>query len=273
MAIPLEDNFADILGKAQRGLALSDSALSSKSGVSVETLQRLRAGDFDAAAAGRVATALGLNANALVAIGENAWQPRELPSDFVGLAQFSTPFGDVTVNSYLAWDEETKQAVAFDTGSDCESMIEGLRRHGLTLDFILLTHTHGDHIYDLDRLKSITGAKAFVSSREPIDGAEPFDEGREFAAGNLKIETRLTWGHSRGGTTFVVRGLALPIAVVGDALFAGSMGGGMVSFADALKTNREKILTLPDETIICPGHGPMTTVGEEKKHNPFFAEV
>jgi glyoxylase-like metal-dependent hydrolase (beta-lactamase superfamily II) len=61
------------------------------------------------------------------------------------------------------------------------------------------------------------------------------------------------------------------VAVVGDSLFAGSMGGGNVSYADALRNNLEKILTLPDETIICPGHGPMTTVGEEKVHNPFFA--
>jgi hydroxyacylglutathione hydrolase len=58
---------------------------------------------------------------------------------------------------------------------------------------------------------------------------------------------------------------------VGDSLFAGSMGGGNVSYQDALRNNLEKILTLPDETIICPGHGPMTTVGEEKLHNSFFA--
>jgi len=59
--------------------------------------------------------------------------------------------------------------------------------------------------------------------------------------------------------------------VVGDALFAGSMGGGNISYTDALATNRAEILTLPEETVICPGHGPMTTVGEEKRHNPFFA--
>ena len=63
-----------------------------------------------------------------------------------------------------------------------------------------------------------------------------------------------------------------PLAVVGDALFAGSMGGGMVSYQDALRTNREKIMTLPDETIICPGHGPMSTIAEEKQNNPFFPE-
>ena len=61
------------------------------------------------------------------------------------------------------------------------------------------------------------------------------------------------------------------MAVVGDAMFAGSMGGGMVSYDDALCNNREQILTLPDATIICPGHGPLTTVGEQKHANPFFA--
>ena len=73
--------------------------------------------------------------------------------------------------------------------------------------------------------------------------------------------------------TYVVNGLSRKLAIVGDAIFAGSMGGGNVSYRDALQTNLDKILTLPDETIICPGHGPKTTVGEEKKHNPFFAGI
>ena len=71
--------------------------------------------------------------------------------------------------------------------------------------------------------------------------------------------------------TYFVTGLAHPLAVVGDSIFAGSMGGGNVSYKDAVSNNLNKILTLPDETIICPGHGPLTTVAEEKEHNPFFA--
>ena len=66
-------------------------------------------------------------------------------------------------------------------------------------------------------------------------------------------------------------GDASGVAVVGDAVFAGSMGGGGVSYADALATNKSEIFSLPDDTIICPGHGPLTTVAEEKRHNPFFA--
>jgi glyoxylase-like metal-dependent hydrolase (beta-lactamase superfamily II) len=68
----------------------------------------------------------------------------------------------------------------------------------------------------------------------------------------------------------MVSGLPNRIAVVGDAMFAGSMGGGGVSYADALQTNRQNILSLPDDTILCPGHGPLTTVGQEKVNNPFF---
>src|SRR5204863_4816822 len=118
----------------------------------------------------------------------------------------------------------------------------------------------------LERIKQLTGAAAFVCKDEAIAGAETFSAGHKFVAGTLQIETRQTSGHSRGGITYVVHGLPKPLAVVGDAIFAGSMGGGMVSYQDALRNNREQILTLPDDTILGPGHGPLTTVGEEKRH-------
>ncbi|MEA3189238.1 MAG: hydroxyacylglutathione hydrolase [Chthoniobacter sp.] len=269
MPIPLEDNFSDIIGKAQRGLRISDSELAAKTGIGIEAIQRLRSDEFDAAAAGRIAATLGLNARALIEAGEKRWAPREIALS--GVAMFTTPFHDMTVNAYLAWDENSKEAAAFDTGSDCDAMLDGLRQHGLTLRAIFLTHTHGDHIYDLDRLTAQTGAPAYVSHREPLDGAEKIDDHRQFEIGALRIRVRPTAGHSAGGLTYVIEGLSQPVAVVGDSLFAGSMGGGTVSYEDALRNNRAEILTLPDETIICPGHGPMTTVAEEKLHNPFFA--
>lgn len=197
------------------------------------------------------------------------WHPN--PVDLDGLAQFTTPFGDITVNAYIIWDAASHHAAAFDTGADCSEMLDFLEKKKLKLDSIFLTHTHGDHIFDLDRLKARTGAAAFVCRREKIDGAHPFDEGKHFEIGKLRIETRLTSGHSLGGITYLITGLANPVAVAGDSIFAGSMGGGMVSYADALRNNREKILRLSNNTILCPGHGPMTTVGEEKAHNPFFA--
>ena len=269
MSIPLEDFYNDIINKAMRGLGLAESAVAAKAGVEVSEVQSLREGNWNASVARQVAPALGLGAEALVGMGEKTYRPADV--SLPGLAQFNTPYEDMTVNSYLAWDAVSKEAVAFDTGADCTPILEALKEHGLKLKLILITHTHGDHILELDRLKEKTGAPAFVGEREPLEGAESFSAGRTWSVGSLMIDSRLTWGHSQGGITFVIRGLAKPVAVVGDAIFAGSMGGGGVSYADALSTNRSQIMTLSDDTIVCPGHGPLTTVGEEKRNNPFFA--
>jgi hydroxyacylglutathione hydrolase len=269
MAIPLEDNFTDIIGKAQRGLGISDSQLAEKSGASVDAIRQLRDGRFERATLDQIASALQLDSEALADLAQEIWQPNEIHLD--GLAQFSTPYHDMMVNAYLVWDSASKEAVAFDSGASCSAMLKYSRDSGLTIKLILLTHAHPDHVADLGRLKDATGAPIYLSSRENAPGARAIEEGKTFAVGKLEIESRLTWGHSPGGMTFVVRGLAQPVAIVGDSLFAGSMGGGNVSYEDAVRNNLEKILTLPNETILGPGHGPMTTVGEEKRHNPFFA--
>ncbi len=269
MAIPLEDNFTDIIGKAQRGLGISDSQLAEKSGASVEAIRQLREGNFDRATSDRVAPVLQLNPDALADLAQEKFRPNDIALD--GLAQFNTPYHDMQVNAYLVWDPASREAIAFDSGANCSAMLEHAKKHGLTIKLILLTHAHPDHVADLRRLTQETGAPVFLSSREQAPGAEAIEEGRKFTVGKLEIESRLTWGHSPGGITFVINGLARPVAIVGDSLFAGSMGGGNVSYEDAVKNNLEKILTLPDETVLCPGHGPLTTVGEEKAHNPFFA--
>ncbi|HXM73641.1 MAG TPA: MBL fold metallo-hydrolase [Chthoniobacterales bacterium] len=268
--IDLEDNVGDIVGKAQRGLGIADSELVKKAGISADQLRKIRDGEFDEAALRAIAPTLNLDANALVDLAAGKWKPEKL-ENFDGLAQFSSSYGGMLVNSYLVWDPETKYAVAFDTGADCAEMLKMASKENLSVKLILLTHAHSDHVADLPRLREETGADVFAPAQEPVPGAEPIEEGKRFRVGKIDIESRLTWGHSPGGMTFVVTGLARPIAIVGDSLFAGSMGGGSISYEDAMRNNLEKILTLPDETIVCPGHGPMTTVGEEKKHNPFFA--
>jgi hydroxyacylglutathione hydrolase len=268
--IPLEDNVGDIIGKAQRGLGISDSELAKKAGVDPDTIRKLREGDFDETALLSVAPTLGLDGQALCELAEDKWHPNKTEA-IDGLEQFNTDYNGMAVNAYLIWDPASSAAAAFDTGADSSEMVRFAKRHKLKVELILLTHAHPDHVADLPVLREETGGNVFAPTREPVPGAEPVEEGKKFRLGNLLIDTRLTWGHSQGGITYVVTGLSRPIAIVGDSLFAGSMGGGNVSYRDALQTNLEKILTLPDETIICPGHGPMTTVGEEKKHNPFFA--
>jgi glyoxylase-like metal-dependent hydrolase (beta-lactamase superfamily II) len=268
--ISLEDNVGDIIGKAQRGLGISDSELAKKAGVSLQTIRKLPEGDFDERELLRIAPVLGLAGKQLCELAKGEWRPESV-DERDGFAQFNTCYHDMAVNAYLVWDPASRVAAAFDTGGDCSEMVRFANRHKLNVQLILLTHEHPDHVADLPRLREETGADVFVPAREPVAGAEPIEEGKHFHLGTLEIDTRLTWGHSQGGMTYVVTGLARPIAVVGDSLFAGSMGGGIVSYQDALRNNLDKILTLPDETVICPGHGPMTTVGEEKQHNPFFA--
>ena len=268
--IELEDNFSDIVSKAQRGLEISDSELAKKAGIAPDRIRKVRDGEWDEEAVRAMAPTLNLDVDALVDLGQKKWKPDEL-KEVEGLAQFSTDYSGMLVNSYLVWDPETKQAAAFDTGADCSGMLKLAKKENLSVKLILLTHAHSDHVADLPRLREETGSQIFAPERETVPGSTPIEEGRHFRLGKLDIEARLTSGHSPGGMTFVVTGLARPVAVVGDSIFAGSMGGGSVSYQDAVRNNLEKILTLPNETIICPGHGPMTTVGEEKEHNPFFA--
>jgi hydroxyacylglutathione hydrolase len=267
--IPLEDNVGDIIGKAQRGLRISDTELAEKARVSSQKIRQLREGDFDELALLRVAPVLGLAGRALCELAKGEWYPKKI-DERDGLAQFNTHYHDMAVNAYLVWEPGSRAAAAFDTGADCNEMVRFANRHKLNVKLILLTHAHADHVADLPRLREETGADVFAPAVEPVPGAEAIEEGKRFRLGNLELDTRLTWGHSPGGMTYVVTGLSRPIAIVGDSLFAGSMGGGNVSYDDALRNNLEKILTLPDETIICPGHGPMTTGGDEKAHNPFF---
>ncbi len=270
MTIPLEDTAADVVGKAQRGLRFSDSQLAEKCGATADEIRRVRDGDFDEETIRRAAPVLQLDAESLLKLATGTWTPENL-GETPGLAQFNTPYGDMTVNAYLVWDPNTREAVVFDTGADSTVILHRIAKEDLSVMLILLTHAHPDHIADLSRLRSDTGAPIFISALERVRDAQTIKEGEVFNVGALSIEARLTSGHSVGGMTYVITGLARPVAIVGDSVFAGSMGGGAVSYEDAVRNNIEKILTLPDDTIICPGHGPLTTVRKEKRENPFFA--
>jgi hydroxyacylglutathione hydrolase len=268
--LPLEDSYLDIIGKSQRGLSLTDEQLSQKAGITPLQWKASLEGEINEPVLRKIAGALNLGADALLALANKKWSPA--PISLTGLQTFTTQFEDMTVNAYLVWDLQSKEAIAFDTGADITGMIDFAKSNGLSIKLILITHTHADHILDLNRLKEKTGAPAYLGDREPsLAGATPFAAGKEFKVGALSIQTRLTWGHAEGGITYVIRGLTTPLAIVGDAIFAGSMGGGKVSWKDALSTARSEILTLPDQTILASGHGPLTTVAETKAHNPFFS--
>jgi glyoxylase-like metal-dependent hydrolase (beta-lactamase superfamily II) len=269
--IPLEDNFTDVIGKAQRGLKLGDAALATAAGIPVADLRAVQQGEIRENTLLALARPLGLERNALLALARREWYP-EQPLFKRGFAMFNTPFGDMTVNSYLVWDVKTRLAAAFDTGADARGMLDTLSAEGLTLRYVFLTHTHDDHIADLDRLAG-TGAEVWASELEPAGrpGARTFQENAHFHLGELSIKTLFTWGHSPGQTTYFLSGLSWPLAIVGDSMFAGSMGGSATHYAMQLRNNQQKILKLPADTVLACGHGPLTTLKQEKQHNPFLA--
>ncbi|HTZ21293.1 MAG TPA: MBL fold metallo-hydrolase [Opitutaceae bacterium] len=271
--IPLEDNFTDVIGKAQRGFGITDQQLAARAGVSPADLTAVQGGKALDDVIRRVARHLRLGPDALVALAHQAWYPE--PALFPrGFAMFNTPYGDMTVNSYLVWDARSRVAAAFDTGASCTAMLDVIHAEDLTLRYVFLTHTHEDHVADLPRLAAETRAEVWSSEREPAGwpGAKVFKENAHFHLGEeIAIKTILTSGHSPGLTTYFVTGLSWPLAIVGDALFASSMGGSATHFQEQYRNNFDKILPLPKDTVLAPGHGPLTTLVQEKKHNPFFA--
>jgi glyoxylase-like metal-dependent hydrolase (beta-lactamase superfamily II) len=269
--IKLEDFHEDILGKAMRGLGIGKNEMSNRLQCEKSKVEAILSGGVDEALISAMAKELDLDAEKLLSSARKEWYPAPLTIN--SLKQFNLPFGEMLVNAFVAWDEKSKKAWVFDTGPMAEPILDFLNQESLTVDSIFLTHTHRDHIACLDELrKGTSNPSVYVHELEILDACESITEGFSFSCGTLSLNTLHTHGHALGGMTYLIDGLERPIAIVGDAIFAGSMGGGMISYKDALRTNREKIMTLPDDTVLCPGHGPLTTVGEEKKNNPFFPE-
>jgi glyoxylase-like metal-dependent hydrolase (beta-lactamase superfamily II) len=271
----LEDHFGDIVRKARAMSNVPVPEAARTAGLTEAELSALeesgQAGSKTNIAA--LAKKLGLQPSKLEAIARG-WGPstKEL-SQWRELRCITTSDGGMAVNCYMIWDEVSRDAAVFDTGWNAEPLLRLLTDEQVQLRHIFITHTHEDHIAALGALRE-KFPKARVHSSAKNAPVDQRNRANDFIhLGSLRITNRSTPGHAEDGTTYVIGTWpedAPHVAIVGDAIFAASIGRGNQSWDVARQAVREQILTLPPETLICPGHGPLTTVGEEKEHNPFF---
>ncbi len=201
--------------------------------------------------------------------------------------------GTFQENCYILADPETGEAVLIDPGEEVDLFLRRLQTEGFALQAVWLTHAHLDHILGVEAVVQATGVPvALHPADHPLYhgianqgqwlgfrnlGAPPPPEhdlrhGEVLTLGRLRFDVRHVPGHSPGGVAFVGHG----IAIVGDALFAGSIGRTDLPGGDTetlLAAIREQLLTLPDATVVYAGHGPETTIGHERATNPFLTGV
>jgi hydroxyacylglutathione hydrolase len=208
--------------------------------------------------------------------------------------------GPLMVNCYIVGDEGTGDAAVFDPGGDADRILKAVKESGLRVKYILNTHSHWDHVGGNGALQAATGApilthrleadglgsagaraNAFGLSVDPSAASRFLQEGDVVGVGTISFQVLDLRGHSPGGLGFVFEGdLQIEgrqerrrLVICGDALFAGSIGrtdfpGGDMELL--LENIRRKVFILPDDTLVLPGHGPVSTVGREKRTNPFF---
>lgn len=198
------------------------------------------------------------------------------------------PYG---TNCYIIGSEQTKRGIIIDPGADPKSILNEVDKLGLSIQWIVITHTHFDHVGAVKAVKEATGAKLALHKADsegsiqainqalggvisgfhgsPVKPDKLLDDGDTFDIDDLHFTVLHTPGHSRGGICLVGHGVVFS----GDTLF--NCGVGRTDFpgcssVDLMDSIRNRLMTLPDETIVFPGHGPETTIGDERRTNPFL---
>jgi glyoxylase-like metal-dependent hydrolase (beta-lactamase superfamily II) len=273
--IPLEDTFGDILRKAMRGTGVSGAQLARSTGIAVSSINAWLkddgAADDDQARA--VARVLRLDPGKLADCAAQRWYPPPIERDDVR----HHPHDPHPSNGYVFFLEGGRRSALVDPAGIAPNLLRVLRDGDYHLQYILITHKHADHC---DATAEV--AKAFPQAQivmheldvAAIGGlsskALPIRDGDDLPFGDgAAVRMLHTPGHTDGSSCFFFRAMLFS----GDTLFAASVGGAYgdkSTYADILNNVRSKLFTLPDDTVLMPGHGPPSTIALEKAHNPFF---
>jgi len=271
----LEDEFSDVLKKAQRGTGITSAVVASQAAVHAAQLSAWIAGDGtpDDAQARAIARVLRLDPGKFADAAANRWHPA--PIDLPDVRHH--PQDPHPSNGYVFFLDGGKRAALIDPAGIPQNLLRILRDGHYHLQYILITHKHPDHC---DATGDI--AAAFPQAQIVMHGADVFAigelapkairvrDGEELPFGDdVRIRMLHTPGHTDGSTSYLFKSTVFS----GDTLFAGSVGGAYgdaTTYEDILNSVRSKLFTLPDDTVVMPGHGPPSRIGWEKAHNPFF---
>jgi hydroxyacylglutathione hydrolase len=276
----LEDEFGDVIGKARRGQELDPGVVAVRAGIAAADLARMENYELmpDAATVDRLADVLGLCSQRLNRCAGAAFFPAAPEgTDHQRLVVGMVPLGsNYQMNGYVLGCRETGAGVIIDPGADADTLMAVVESSGLRIERILLTHGHHDHTGALAPVCASTGASAFVSQHDlallgDLQGlvSGSLADSEQIAVGREVLSARHIPGHTAGSTCLIHP----EASFVGDVLFAGSLGGtrSLPAYRTQLQGVHRHLLGLEDSVVLYPGHGPASTVGEERSHNPFLS--
>lgn len=256
----IEDDFTWVFHKALKGHSLAPAEAAKRAGLPEQEVLAFSKGQFSESVARGLPRVLGLRAEAFAAHPD--YEPR--PLALHGVKRLDLPFGgDGTVNAWVVRTDDV--VLLFDTGNDPSSCIKAL--DGVLPDKVFITHAHHDHIAG----NPTFAAKGIEIFGKDIAGAQQVQANEVIRCGSITLTAVDLSGHARPSLGYLIEGLKAPVLVTGDAIFAGSIGGceNPEIYQVALHRLHQVLAPLSDATVLLPGHGPATTLGEERVSNPF----
>jgi glyoxylase-like metal-dependent hydrolase (beta-lactamase superfamily II) len=278
LQIPLEDELGDVLEKAMSCAGLTPETLSERSGVPVASI--LDAIDYrpelGPGECRRMAGALGLNEVGLCALASGKYplpEPEGLPFNVWPLRM---THGIGVVNAYVVAEAGGGRAMLFDAGPGAAALESAWPAPIRGIDAIFVTHVEAEHAGGLaGAVERFLGARAYIPAGAEASTARGMGEGECVRVGALEVTAFRTPGHCAMHNCYHVRSAAVPSArsllVSGDLVFAGSAGGPYHCQRQLRAHLRRVLEAVPADTVVAPGHGPMTTAGNELRYNPFVA--